>query len=266
MRLARPKQLGHESIIEAVIEHFGATQRQGNTDGERRPNLPRPVDRTRHFLAMLLMPVRQELAQPRAGAIDLSLEGHYAHTSERRDLWVGQLLDVLEDERLAIDRIDLIEGALGFGPPVCVGWSRRGAYRLRFARQPALAHCSAKGPCPALIDDDAEEPVAELIRLLRPGQGLKSPNESGLQRFVGGIVGAEHANGVARMDIAIATDQGRERGNLSFRRRGDEVAIGVGGHAIGTDHAPVKVTGKGLVAYGSRQPSGLSARYRRETG
>src|SRR5438552_1340285 len=143
MRLARPKQLGHESIIEAVIEHFGATQRQGNTDGERRPNLPRPVDRTRHFLAMLLMPVRQELAEPRAGAIDLSLEGHDARTSVRRDLWVGQLLDVLESERLAIHRIDLIEGALAFGSALCVGSCRRGAYRLRFARQPAFAHCSA---------------------------------------------------------------------------------------------------------------------------
>src|SRR5205814_8277246 len=64
---------------------------------------------------------------------------------------------VLEDERLAIDRIDLIEGALGFGRPICIGSSRGGAYRLRFARQPALAHCSAKGPCPALIDDDAED-------------------------------------------------------------------------------------------------------------
>ena len=149
----------------------------------------------------------------------------------------------MQYERLTIDRIDLVQRALRLDAGVRIGPSRRRADGLHLTRRPSLTHRPAQGAGPALIDHNPEEPIAEVIRLLYPGEGLKASREGGLQRLVGGGVVAEHANGESRMDVTIATDEGRERRGLSFCGRGDEIAIGVGDHATRTGHAPLKVTG-----------------------
>src|SRR5205823_5654884 len=158
---------------------------------------------------------------------------------ERGNLRVRQFLDVLQNERFAVDRIDLIERTLD------VGTVLRSLYgsapirdRVHLAGDATGSHGTAKGTGATFVYDDPEEPVLELLRLAVPGNGLEGSQVRGLEGLVRDVVVAEHTHREAGAHVAITANEAGERGYLSLGRGGDELAIGELSHVNRTAHAP----------------------------
>src|SRR5256884_197895 len=145
-----------------------------------------------------------------AGALDSHLQRRDARPRQPRHFVVLEVLDVLEEERLAVFRRESGERpADGVVPLRALGRAgERSAGEGRVVpheQPPAPRRTRAGGPAP--VDQDTVQPRAEPLRNVAAGERAIPANEGVLQCLLRVFAISEHVHGVAAQTVAVACDE-----------------------------------------------------------
>src|SRR5689334_7491897 len=153
------------------------------------------------------MHLTQQLAETVAGAHDTHLERRHSDPGKPRHLVVGQFLHILQQKRFALLRAKPLQGAIDLlTPGTLLGrMVLRRTQESRFVEderfRPPTTAC-AQSPTP--VDENAEQPGAEALRVVAPCKRAIRAGKRVLQRFFGILTVAEHVQRVPGVPIAVA--------------------------------------------------------------
>src|SRR5262249_53257538 len=158
-----------------------------------------------------MLRLSQILLQLLAGPLDPHLERRNAGAGQLRDLLVLEVLDVLEQERLAVLRVEPRQRAIdGIAPLQAIGVITAGVgraiQRIHIMHEHPAAPGRARAGRATTVDEDAVQPGAE-ARRIAARQRAVGAYERVLQRFFRVFTVPDHMHGVAPQAIAIASNQ-----------------------------------------------------------
>ena len=122
----------------------------------------------------------------------------------------------------------LVERLADLVPPLeCVGPLAHGGHVVRQIGVEPPVPLEPPPNRPAAVDDDAEEPGAEPLRLPAARQRPVRPHEAVLQRFLSVFPVSQHVKRVAPELVAVARHQGGIGSEIAAERPGDQRGIAV---------------------------------------
>src|SRR5688572_29720774 len=138
----------------------------------------------------------EQLTKPLASSFYPHFQRGDTDSGDRRHVIVPQLLDVLEEERLSLIRVEALQGSIQLFSPcralgrVLFGGAEEGDFVVDERSLPATPPRSGS---PAAISQDAEEPGREALRFITLGQRSISSDEGILQRLFRIFSTTEHS-------------------------------------------------------------------------
>src|SRR5258708_4785527 len=157
-----------------------------------------------------MLRLSEVLLQLLAGALHSHLQRRYPGAGQLGDLLVLEILDVLEQKRLAVLGCEAGQGSVdGVRPLHAVGLVRmRGTVqRVGVLHEHPAAPRRTRACGAAAVHQDAIQPCAKPRRIVAARQRPVRAHEAVLQRLFGVFMITDHVNGVAPQAIAIARNQ-----------------------------------------------------------